>query len=162
MNAERKKALKVLVVAIAFAFIYGRFIFAPLASQLDSDPSIHPVVAVVLMNLPQLFLSQVAGWLLYGRVKKESIALGVGLYLGWFYLDYYEPPFSVQPDGTINTSTLGWKGTSDTLMASIAQNYLGLSGPAVYAFAITYGAIIYLILAVIIGGWPIVKKLFNH
>ena len=100
--------------------------------------------------------------MLYGDMKRESVALGVGFFLGWLYLDYYEPPFSVQPDGTINTTTLGWKGISDTLIAWIAQNYMNLSGPQLHEFTVAYGAIIYLVLGVIIGGWPVLKRLFNH
>ena len=152
----------VFAVAILFAYCYGRFLVEPLISWTDNTESISPPLALIIISLPTIILAQTGSYLIYGKMKKGSIALGAALYFGWLFMDFYEPPFAILKDGAYNIGALGWKGTSDTVIAWMLQTFFGVSGPDIFTYTFAYGAIVYLVIAVLLGGLSIVNNLFSN
>jgi len=168
MDDDTKVALSLGAISIAFTWLYGTILFYPIANFADylvASDSNYAIISIVLLNLPSILLIEsgsVVVWLLIegGLHYTTSIASGIGYWCGYMFLDYWEPPASVLANGTIVKDTLGWSGTSDVVVAYFFQNVLHITQDQLYTWTYAVGPLIFLAMAFVLGGTPVLVKLF--
>lgn len=163
MNKDALITIILLGGGFIFSEIWGGILFKDVATYMDGIG--NPALSIIVLNLPSILLVEGVSFLIWialgdmGAYYSKSILNGIGLWFGYMYLDYWEPPASVLPSGEIVKTTLGWSGTSDVFMASILQ-WAGLPTDKLYFYTYVYGPIIFLIIAFALGGVPLLVQLF--
>lgn len=168
MDDDTRVALGLGAISIAFTWLYGTILFYYIASFADDIAAIDSncaVISMVLLNLPSILLIEAGSvivWLLIeGKLHYATgIASGIGYWCGYMFLDFWEPPASVLADGTIVKDTLGWSGTSDVVVACFFQNVLRMPQDQLYLWTYAIGPLIFLAVAFLLGGTPILVRLF--
>jgi len=116
--------LKYLVFGIIISATWGFAIQPRLIGYIDSTPSITPVEAFFMWHA--LYIA-IFSLLAYALLKEKlgptkSLYAGIGGWLIYDAIDYFEAPLTVNLDGTIDTTVSGWKATIDSLAWHLFKN----------------------------------------
>ena len=140
---------KYLVFGVIISVAWGWLIQPRLISYIDTTPSITPVEAFFMWHAFYIAVFSIfAYWLLGAKLgPAKSIYAGLGGWLIYDAIDYFEAPLTVNLDGTIDTTVSGWKATIDSLAWHLFKN-AGVPQEHLYNAVYVLGPIIFWVLAI--------------